>query len=248
MISKRTTETELSACAVSVLLGKKGSCHQLSFSRKSGLLSCDEQLQDELEFIQYSSVCFDFGGTGAIICLHHKIYFLQQFQTEQRTCYDPFSTHKTKVKLWRHLLTLEDFKSFPFVKSVPDKKCCAHCYEWFKLQKEDQDVNDSDISEPANMDLVDFNNSVFFFGISPIKLSDQQGAVTSAHYVKWKLELMKGKLSSLFRDTFSGDISNSSTKCDDLSKLISDMKQKMKVFNQQEKIANVNYGSWVMEK
>ena len=42
---------------------------------------------------------------------------------------------------------------------------------------------------------------------------------------------MKEKLSSSFSDILSSDISDSCTKCDDLSKLINDMKQKMKVCN-----------------
>ena len=37
-----TTEAELIACTVGVLLGRRESCHQLSSSRKSGLLLCDE--------------------------------------------------------------------------------------------------------------------------------------------------------------------------------------------------------------
>ena len=65
----------------------------------------------------------------------------------------PFSTHKTKVKSWRHLLTLEDAKNFPFVILVPGKKSSARFYEWLKLQKEDDNLNDSDITEPGNMDL-----------------------------------------------------------------------------------------------
>ena len=173
-----TTEDELSACTVGVLLGKKESCHQLSVCRKSGLLSCDELLL-QIELIQYRFCCFEFGGTGTKICLHHKIYFLQKFQTEQRTCCDPFSTHKTKVK---SLLTLKDVKNFPFVKLVPGKKCCAHCYGQLKSLKEDDNLNDSDTSEPPNVDLEGFNNSLSFFGISPIKLSDQQGAVKKARY------------------------------------------------------------------
>ena len=43
------------------------------------------------------------------------------------------------------------------------------------LQREDDNLNDSDISGPANVDLQSFDNSVLFLVISPIKLSDQHG-------------------------------------------------------------------------
>ena len=119
----------MSAWILGILLGKKESWHRLSFSRKSQLLSCDELVQEEIELIQYRFGCFDLGGTGTKICLYYKIYFLQKFQTEQRTCCDAFYTHKTKVKSWGHLLTLEDVKNFPFVKLVLGKKCYAYCYE-----------------------------------------------------------------------------------------------------------------------
>ena len=47
----------------------------------------------------------------------------------------PFSTHKTKVKSWRHLLTLEDAKNFPFVILVPGKKSSARFYEWLNCKR-----------------------------------------------------------------------------------------------------------------
>lgn len=63
------------------------------------------------------------------------------------------------------------------------------------MQKGDDDLNDS---EAATEGFEGFNNSVSFFVISTINLSDQQGAVKKACYGKWKLESMKEKLSSLF--------------------------------------------------
>ena len=72
-------------------------------------------------------------------------------------------------------MTLGDVKNFPSVKLVLGKKCCACCYEQLNLQREDDNLNDSDISEPANVDLQSFDNSVLFLVISPIKLSDQHG-------------------------------------------------------------------------
>ena len=125
----------MSAWIVVILLEKKESCHQLSVSRKSPLLPCDKLVQEEIELIQYRFGCFDLGTTGTKISLYHKIYFLQKFQTYQRTCCDPFYTHEAKVKSWGHLLTLEDAKDFPFVKLVLDKICFACCYEQLKLKK-----------------------------------------------------------------------------------------------------------------
>lgn len=53
-----TTEAELIACTVGVLLGRRESCHQLSSSRKSGLLLCDELWQEKIQLIRYRSGCF----------------------------------------------------------------------------------------------------------------------------------------------------------------------------------------------
>lgn len=63
-----------------------------------------------------------------------------------------------------------------------------------------------------------FNSLLSVFGISPIKIPNQQGEVKKAHYGKRKFESMKEKLSSSFRDVLSSDISNSCKKCDHLSK------------------------------
>lgn len=53
---------------------------------------------------------------------------------------------------------------------------------------------------------------------------------------------MKEKLSSSFSDIPSSDIANSCTKCDNLSTMIGNMKQKIKVCYQWEKLV-VNFGS-----
>ena len=104
----------------------------------------------------------------------------------------PLTKPKKTLRLW---LVLQDVKNFPFVKFVPGKKCCAGCYNRLKSQKESDDLNDSDIREPENMDLEGFNNSVLFFSISPMKISDQQGAAEKARYAMVNRNLNQWKRS-----------------------------------------------------
>ena len=82
-------------------------------------------LQEEIELMLYRSGCFDFGRTGTKICMHHKIYFFQKFQTGKKTCCDAFLTHRTKVKSWRHLLTLEDVKTYLLLNWFPTRNAVS---------------------------------------------------------------------------------------------------------------------------
>ena len=85
------------SCTLGRMLESTESCHKLSFSRKVGMIRYDELSEDEVKLIQYRSGCHCF-VSGSTICLHHKIYFLDKFEVEQRVCYDPFDQHASKVK------------------------------------------------------------------------------------------------------------------------------------------------------
>ena len=86
------------------------------------------KLNKEVKLVKYRSGCHSF-GTDSTICLHHKVYFLEKYPIEQKCCFDPFMSHKSKVKFCPKVLNLIDVEKFTFVEIIPGKKCCTRCYE-----------------------------------------------------------------------------------------------------------------------
>ena len=213
-------------CTLGRILANTDSCHKLSFSRKVGMISYDELSEDEVKLIQYRSGSYRF-VSGSTICLHHKICFVEKFEVEQRFCCDPFGQYASKVKSCLKVLELEDGARFPFVKLIPGRTCCYHCYDQLKNHDKEQKeaISDPDYGS-KKVDIDEFNKSLHVFGISPIK-AHTYGDV-KARYGKRKLKSMKEKLSSSFNDLMEEEISNNCDSCTDLSNLTSNIKEKLK--------------------
>lgn len=68
------------------------------------------------------------------ICLHHEQELLSKYIILQKSCYNPFGSHKPRTKSIRPF-TLESYKKYPSCNIPPGKKLCVECV--LRIQKGD---------------------------------------------------------------------------------------------------------------
>src|SRR6218665_2829953 len=161
----------LPCCTVGKVLGQSDVCHKTIYTRTFGLISIQQLTQDKKALLGNRTGIASFGNEYTICHHHHKLEF-DKFEFLQRTCCDPFGTHKAPVKSSLRTVTLEHALSLQQSMGIQVKagwKICPRCYmktteicsdseeDEFVLVHEKEDIlNDSILSLPD---------------VSPIKVS-----------------------------------------------------------------------------
>ena len=116
--------SSLTPCDVSQCLGEDVSiCHRTFYTTKQGFISVDELPQAEKVLLMHRiGIQPDMGVNPSSICYHHKIVFLDYFETLERTCCDPWNVHK---KSCRKSLRSIDMDMAIFLSSQSNKKIKA---------------------------------------------------------------------------------------------------------------------------
>jgi len=105
-------------------------CHKLSYSRLCGLDNFIDLSDVERELAILRSGIKIENQTSATICFHHKKVFLDRFESQHTTCFDPLQRHKKTAKSTLRTLTIEDSNVFAQKlgrKIVPGWKLCSRC-------------------------------------------------------------------------------------------------------------------------
>ena len=89
----RMMEDSSSKCSVGLV--KDEICHKLTYIKQIGLVNFNdiESLEKQL-IIKRSGI----QAKIETICYHHKHLLLVKYESHQKTCCDPFQTHKKSIK------------------------------------------------------------------------------------------------------------------------------------------------------
>lgn len=120
----------LPCCTVGTVLGQSDVCHKTVYTRTFGLISIQQLTQDKKALLGNRTGIASFGNEDTICHHHHKLEF-DKFEFLQRTCCDPFGTHKAPVKSSLRTVTLEHALSLQQSMGIQVKagwKICPRCY------------------------------------------------------------------------------------------------------------------------
>ena len=96
----------MSLCSVGLYMNSE--CSKLTYSRTVGVKYLESFERDELELIFWRSG-LTILNINATICCHHEQTVLRRFSSMQKTCFDPFKTHKKAVKAVFSVDTVYEF-------------------------------------------------------------------------------------------------------------------------------------------
>jgi len=243
-------------CDIGRSLGRIEDCHKLSYTNgKSELLivtDLDEEIRELLCW--RSEIAAEEAST---VCFHHKKIFVDRYESSQRYCCDPFDIHpeSKKMKSLRpvNLLKAKELKLLTGKDIKPGQKRCPTCVikeEYIKDARHYEEVEEFKPSSGAcdkatrqelaalNAPRIDrLNQSLTDSGFSPLKphtvsqrdrdsygkrkRTELQFATT--HELTECLDLEEPKLAEPMPDECTGK-----HMCQDMSRLIGLLKEKMK--------------------
>jgi hypothetical protein len=139
-MASSSTFSSLTPCDVSRYVGDNVStCHSTSYCPKQGFISVDELSPDEKVMLLHRiDIQPDMGVYPSNICYHHKMTFLDYFESLERTCCDPLDIHKKSI---RKSLRSIDMNMALFLSSQGHKKIkagqklCPSCRKRFLSQQ-----------------------------------------------------------------------------------------------------------------
>lgn len=125
---------EKSELACSVGQHCKTECHKKCYTKSVKLIS--------VEWIKKKLIVLRSGVSTDLflnICAHHKIYYLNKYETYQTFCFDPFQRHKKRITLRPVSLEFSNQTndiSEVIIKAIPGQKICSACRnEFYKFKK-----------------------------------------------------------------------------------------------------------------
>jgi len=86
---------DLCECSVGISLQEE--CHLRLLSRKVGL-NVIADLSEKDRYLLEWRCGTTFTDTDCTICFHHMMTYISNYESQQRKCADPFSTHPKQVK------------------------------------------------------------------------------------------------------------------------------------------------------
>ena len=159
------TNNNLPPCSVGLKVGE--ACHALTYTNTLkaiyGMKSFSDLSEERQELIAFRSGFAKYFTETDTVCLHHEIYFLQNFSKKFRKCCNIFSSHKGKKPNGDREVLLPLAKElvavFPDIK--PGHKLCKRCMEkakhdceYRKINNED-DQNDNRLCSDVDMDRIE---------------------------------------------------------------------------------------------
>lgn len=220
------SETRLVNCSVGQHGGTE--CHKKSYTKSVNLISVDLLSELEKKLIQQRSCV----STDLIsnICEHHKVFYLNKYETFQTSCFDPFEIHKRKITKTLRTLCLEfsdKINTIPEVtnKAIPGQKICNACRQKIYKSQNISNANDEieehtdsfqnirDVENILNKEkaLEEINTCLTDIGESPLKLHAVSSHSKSS-YAKRKLgsacSTLKTKVCKVLERDFSPEKDN----------------------------------------
>ncbi|KAJ8394921.1 hypothetical protein AAFF_G00040440 [Aldrovandia affinis] len=120
---------ELGPCTVGEHLRMTPDCHKTSLRGQAGLRQLAELREGDALLLQLRT-----GLMGLLerdtVCLHHEKVFVERYEDMQRTCCDPFNTHKKAIRKGLRAIDLDEasFLTDRFaLQFVPGWKLCPRC-------------------------------------------------------------------------------------------------------------------------
>lgn len=225
-------------------------CHKKSYTKSVKIINVETLSDVEKRLISLRS------GIDAEkfinICAHHKIYFLQKFETYQTFCFDPFQTHRKRITKNLRPVTLEfsdQINNIPHIltKAIPGQKVCNSCREQYYKCRNESDVGleieklpdelldiESHLSKEEALE--EINSSLVDIGESPFKFHAVPSHMKSS-YAKRKLNsacsTIKSKVCKVLEQEFSPEKNMENVpkhiqqKADDLDRLVELVKEKL---------------------
>jgi len=86
-----STRSKVSESIVNCTFGSISECHKLSYSRTCGFMNFADLSEDEKELLILRSG-LDIQHekeSSTTICFHHKKVFLDRYESQQTSCFDP---------------------------------------------------------------------------------------------------------------------------------------------------------------
>lgn len=247
---------DLNPCTVGTLLDRENDCHKLSYNRKAQLDYFKDFSDKNLELVRYRSHLFQLKSEDSI-CLHHQKVYLDKFEDQYKTCFDPFQRHKVMVKTTLRPVTIEMvhlLKKITKQHVIPGWKICFKCFKEassYETNMEEPDV----MATEAAMDVA--NESFIAMGASPLKVS-KLSEPRKLSYAKRKLKRAQETMETVVATALekSPDVLKQKSSfencsnCEDLDLLIKDLKEKCAISNHREQVQILTLApkSWTVEK
>lgn len=241
---------------------KSSECHKLSYNRLCGLINFTDLTDIEKELVILRSGIQVENEASAVICFHHKKIFLDRFESQQTSCFDPLQQHKKHAKSALRTLTVEESKELSTKlkrRVIPGWKLCSRCYESvFSSEKVDQFADDDAEFVPAEAHRYSINISAKQLGVSPLKVA-KLGTKEKVSYGKRKIaqfttatvQKVAGSLEVSESDLSEHQQSKEECpKCQDMDTLVAELKTKLSVSSRKEKLQLLTLApqSWTVQK
>lgn len=114
-------------CSIGETLNNE--CHKDSYTKASRLVNVSDLSKTDKKLLCLRSGVSD--ERLSTICEHHKIYYLKKYETYQTFCCDPFTSHKTNLKVSLRRISLDYSESLKDVENIkhpkPGQKVCSAC-------------------------------------------------------------------------------------------------------------------------
>ena len=253
---------ELPLCAFGLLL--QDECHKTVHTRSVGLHNLSELSDANFELLMLRTKPVDqLQRENCNICFHHEQVLLEKFDKLQRSCCDPFNKHQCKVTKSLRTVSIDKAKELTLTTGrhiKPGEKLCPSCRKYDTSQEPEQSyghsASDTDI-EDVDLHLSQLNDSITSIGCTPVKLHAMP-VRSKISYAKRKIatattEIQK-KVSKAIQVPLNLVVNEGdATECDgcnDLTKLVTELKIKCSTASRQEKIKMVTLAppSWSQQK
>ena len=232
-------------------------CHKIANLDSFSLKLSKDLDQESQKLLQWrTGLCDDNLQT---VCNHHEKMFLTCFESSQMKCCDPFQRHKTAVRMaLRPISTDLATKCRDTGISVkPGQKLCTACRKKVTAEPISDHDEDQDFVSPVEERLL-LDESLTTLGCSPLKV---KGVKDRVAYGKRKIRAVQesaaDKVSKVLNIPCDAALlnpivisKNECTKCNDLSKLVEELKEKCQISSRKEKVKLLTLvpSSWSIDR
>lgn len=135
-------------CSVGILKGQEIECHKITFVKSCGFVAFESLQQEDKQRLLYRADLVNDAAKISDLCLHHKALIIDRYEVLQKSCCDPFNSHrKRKIKSHLQVISLEfaqKLREHYKFNVVPGSKVCNHCK--LKLNKLEEKETESQLS------------------------------------------------------------------------------------------------------